>query len=403
MGSAAEAGAKPHRIFYALGPGDVVSSYRHWRDGKRVATETSLTWSGQFFDFCRTAGHRGYAVSSHADAQRLVDGPISVENRPKRPFRGGIQYHLSQALYAISIVATAVRWRADTAFVDSGTTHWLLLAPLKLAGIRIIGVLHNVPWPAGFKPTGLTQRLFLATEGLFWRHIATAVISVSPEGVRQVRELAGGGRPIALQCRAQFERGDFANVPAPPPLGAMPLRVLFAGRIERSKGVFDIVEIAKILSREGCDVRFDVCGGGPALDELVETIGKHGLETMVRTHGRLAREELLKFYGACHVLIVPTRSDFCEGMPMVCAEAILAGRPVITSPVSNAMDVIAGAVIPARTDDPKSYAEAIQRVSADPDTYERYRGASLSVQEQFYDRRCGFAAALERALSVEAT
>src|SRR4051812_46256472 len=123
---------KPLRILYALGPGDVVNSYRHWSKGSDYVAETSRTFSGQFFEFCRRAGHRGYAISYFPKREKLTDATMTAENRPKQLTRRGIRYHVSEALYAASIIMTALRWHADVVVCDSGTTHWALLTPLKL-------------------------------------------------------------------------------------------------------------------------------------------------------------------------------------------------------------------------------------------------------------------------------
>jgi glycogen synthase len=389
------------RLLYALGPGNVVDSYRNWRDGKDVLSETSRTYSGQFFDFCRRFRHCAYAISSFAHAERIVDGSMIIENRPKRLSGGGFRYHLSQALYAISIMLSAIRWRADAVIVDSGTTHWALLAPLKLAGIKVIASLHNVPWPSGYKPTTLVKRTVLASDAWFWRYIADAVLSVSPECERQVGELAGKLDAVAVQYRPQFNRADFVSILPPPARSSIPFRVLFAGRIEGNKGVFDIVEIARLLQRDSPGrVQFDICGSGSALPALNDSIERNGLTGVVRTHGKLLRPALLKMYAACHAVIVPTRSDFCEGMPMVCAEAILCHRPIITSRLSNAVDVLPGALAIATPDDPRSYADAIRRIVDDNAYYEGLSNACSTLQDQFYDERTSLTAALEKVFST---
>ena len=54
--------------------------------------------------------------------------------------------------------------------------------------------------------------------------------------------------------------------------------MLFVGRVEHDKGVFDLVEIAKELARKGLnDIGFDVCGVGGALDELKRSVAASGL------------------------------------------------------------------------------------------------------------------------------
>lgn len=391
------------RLMYACGPGDVVTSYRHWKAGEELLSETSRTYTGQFFELCAKYEHAGYAVSSSGPPELLQDGAISVENRPKPGEGSGIRHHLSQLRYAGSLMATALRWRADVVIVSSGTTHWAFLSPLKLCGISIVGALHNSPWPKGHKPSRWTRRAILATEAWFWRRIASAVVSVSPECERQIRELAGDGRLIAVQHRAQFRRVDFERVCPPPPITQSPLRVLFAGRIERSKGALDVLEMARTLEKERPGrVQFDICGDGPALPDLRAAISKEGIHN-VRTHGHLARPDLLKVYGESHVVVIPTRSDFSEGMPKVGAQAILCGRPVITSHLSNAEDVLPGALLLAAPDDPQSYVAAIRRLLDEPRLYESLCAACSPLQAQFYDPQHSLTAALQTTLGLLST
>jgi glycogen synthase len=395
-----ESSKDEHRVLYALGPGDVVTSYRNWRTGDEGVGETSLTYSGQFFEACRRRGYRGYAISSFRTAGIEADSVMVVENRPKRLVGQGLRYHVSQLLYGLSIMMTAIRWRAHVVFVDSGTTYWAVLAALRLANIRVGAVLHNVPWPAGHKPQEIGRRAILRSDGWFWRRRDIAVISVSPECERQVVELAGVFKGHAIQCRAQFRRGDFAAIEHPV-MDVRPFRIVFAGRVERDKGALDLVEIAKLLdARYPGQTRFDVCGGGSALEELRRLIETAGVGHLVHTHGRLNRPALLQIYARSHAFIIPTRSTFCEGMPMVCAEAVLAGRPFIAPPVTNALDVLNGAMLVAETDNPRSYAEKIGQLLEDPRQYEQLRAACPKVQEQFYDRQNSLTEAFSKAFDA---
>src|SRR5437868_6295623 len=148
-----ERAGPPRRILYALGPGDVVHAYREWRAGREFTAETSITYSSQFFDYCLQTGTEAFAVSSHPRREVVRDGLFVVENRPKRfANAGGALYHLSQFHYAASILWTALRQRPGAVIVDSGTTHWFLLAPLRIARIPVIASMHNALWPPGFPP-----------------------------------------------------------------------------------------------------------------------------------------------------------------------------------------------------------------------------------------------------------
>jgi glycogen(starch) synthase len=388
------------RVFYALGPGDVVDSYRKWNAGVDCVSETSVTFSGQFFDFCRANGVRAYAISSNPACEVLRDGAFIVENRPKvfaDPH--GLLFHLNQICYGLAIFLSALRFRADVVVADSGTTHWFVLSLFKLTRIRVVASLHNSYWACGFVPPGRVKQIIRGLDGWFWRRCADATLCVSPECQRQVETLAHSGNRPVFKFRCQFRPSDFASVPAPPAHDARPFRVLFAGRVEREKGVFDLLEIARCFKQEAPgQLQIEVCGGGDALDELTKEIAAQGLGDDILIRGKLKRPELLAAYGRSHVVIVPTRSTFCEGMPMVAAEAILTGRPVITSRLSNALDVLEGALVEAQPDDPASYVACLRKLMSDPAYYESCCQACPTVGRQFYDRDQGLAAAMERMM-----
>ena len=64
----------------------------------------------------------------------------------------GIAYHLAEIPYGLRLVAAAFRFRANVAVIDSGSSHYFVLGLLRLTGIKIVTVLHNTLWPAGFLP-----------------------------------------------------------------------------------------------------------------------------------------------------------------------------------------------------------------------------------------------------------
>lgn len=388
------------RVFYAIGPGNVVDSYRKWSAGLDCNSETSLTFSGQFFDFCRARGVRAYAVSSHPERETLRDGAFVVENRPK-PLANprGVLFHLNQIWYGLSIIASALRFKADVLVVDSGTTHWFVLSLLGLTRIRVVPSLHNSYWACGYMPAGKVKRTIRRLDGWFWRKTARASLCVSPECQRQIETLARYQNRPVFQFRCQFRPIDFETVPPPPPHEQRPFRVLFAGRVEREKGVFDLVDIAETFKREAPgQLQIDVCGGGDAFDELRQAIWDRGLTEDIVLHGKLKRPELVACYGRSHAVIVPTRSTFCEGMPMVAAEAILSGRPVITSRLSNALDVLEGALVEAQPDDPASYVTCLRRLMTDATYYQACCQACPTVGRQFYDRNQSLTAAFDRLM-----
>ena len=106
-----------------------------------------------------------------------------------------------------------------------------------------------------------------------------------------------------------------------------------------------------------------------------------------------------KMLGESHTVVVPTMSDSNEGFNQVVVESVLAGRPVITSVVCPAVKYVREAVFEVPPDDPKGYAEAILQLSDDLHTYDRTRAACSTYQEQFYDERNGWCAALKSIIA----
>jgi glycosyltransferase involved in cell wall biosynthesis len=389
-----------YRIFCVNGPGDTIKDWSEDQHDPR-----SITFKSQFNDFCRDVGAETYIVAYHEKKAIYRDGLFTLEHRPKpMPGAAGIRYYLAQALYTLSLVLTAVRFRADTAVLDSGTSQYFMLGLFKLAGIRIVIILHNTLWPTGFPPTRLVPRIIATLDSLFFRYAPLGIVGVSPECIRQVEQLTKGKHQPIYQIRAQFRREYFRAIPAPPPHNQPPFRIMFMGRITRDKGVFDILEMARrIEAQRRGRVRWEIHGVGPDLEELRRLHRELSLKETVFIYGWTSPQDAQDVYARSHVSIVPTRRDFCEGLPMTAIESVLAGRPVITSPVNPAFEVLRPACVEAQTDDIASYVQAIVKLIDDPDKYATLCKACSQLQDQFYDPEQGLRAALKKVLIIAKT
>lgn len=391
---------KKQRIFYAAsGPGDLVESHRRWKRREHNPTEVSITFSSQIQDFCARLGAECYMLSTHSRREIVADGDFTIEHRPK-PARHGLRFHLAEVAYGLGLLATALKFRARFALLDSGCTHFFVIALFRLFGIRVIPILHNTLWPSGFPPTRPVPRLVLWFDTFFWKWIPSAAIAVSPECERQVIAIAGRVCYPIRQIRAQFRPEYFTNIPPPPPHDRRPFRVMFIGRVERIKGVFDLLEMARRIedSHPGL-VRWEICGRGKDFEELVKRHQQLGLGDTVNLRGWTSLDDLIKVYGASHACIVPTRSSFTEGLAMTAAEAILSGRPLVTNPVVPALELLRSACVEAKTDDPESHMQAVLRLATDGDLYRRLCVACAGLHAQFYDsRRYGLTSVLQTVL-----
>jgi glycosyltransferase involved in cell wall biosynthesis len=382
------------KLFAALGPGDIVAAHRRQIRGETVPSETSIIYSGQILEFCRLRGIEVLAISHNDRVDQMTVGALHVENKPifLAKSRGGL-YHISQTLRAGYLLYRAKRFGADFALIASGSSHYFPLVIFWLFRIPVVVDFHNTLWPNGYpQATGL-RRVIRKLDGFFFRWISIGAMGVSPECGRQVCTLAAKAVPY-FDYRCQFRPNDFQFSHVPDRM----FRVAFVGRIERNKGALDVPLIAEYL--KGKKIKIEVCGDGPAMDELKRSVEEGKLWETVKIRGRLDRSSLLEVYQRSDAVLIPTRSDFAEGIPMVCGEAILSKLPIVTSRLSNALDVVGPGIKEANPDEPESYAKAIYELANNPTLCKEIRERCIVLSRQFIDRDKGIATALDKLLAL---
>lgn len=105
--------------------------------------------------------------------------------------------------------------------------------------------------------------------------------------------------------------------------------LLFASRLTRGKGAFDLLEAAKTLCPKFPHLKVAFAGKDTDGNELMRAIHDAGLQDRVLYLGFLNRSTLSGLVRASHVVVTPTRSHFPEGRCMIMAEALVLGKPVV--------------------------------------------------------------------------
>jgi glycosyltransferase involved in cell wall biosynthesis len=85
---------------------------------------------------------------------------------------------------------------------------------------------------------------------------------------------------------------------------------------------------------------------------------------------------------------------------MVVVEAMMAGRPVITSRVCPALEYVGDAAIEVQPDDQGAYYEAIVRLKSNRQLYEGLRASCGSMTKRFSDPSQGYGAAVRHVLEA---
>lgn len=111
-------------------------------------------------------------------------------------------------------------------------------------------------------------------------------------------------------------------------LQRVPRKIVFAGHVMATKGVFELVEACKQI--ENVDVR--IMGHIPDMaikEQLYDKAGK-GSEAWLHIVGARPFDEVLKEMLSCNVFALPT---YTEGFPNVIIESMACGCPIVTTPV----------------------------------------------------------------------
>lgn len=145
-----------------------------------------------------------------------------------------------------------------------------------------------------------------------------------------------------------------------------PLRLLFVGRLVRTKGVRDAVRAMARL--RDVDAVLDVIGDGPEREACEALVTEHGLAGRVVLHGRLAREEIDAYYRDADVFVFPS---YREPGGNVAFEAMAFGLPLIVCDrggPGNVVDDSCGIKLPAVSPDQLAadVAGAVRALAADP-------------------------------------
>lgn len=105
--------------------------------------------------------------------------------------------------------------------------------------------------------------------------------------------------------------------------------VLYIGRVEETKGVFDLLEACTPRLRKSHDTKLVYAGDGTELDRLRRRVGELRLGNKVRLLGMVPHKELAALIRASTVVVTPTQTAFPEGRCMATIEGLIMGKPVV--------------------------------------------------------------------------
>ena len=164
------------------------------------------------------------------------------------------------------------------------------------------------------------------------------------------------------------------------------LKVVFTGRMIKSKGVMEFIQAAVILRQKYYEkVEFLLCGG---LDSNPTALQKYELETLC--DGKYIKwlgfqSNIYEILKQCHIFVFP--SYYMEGLPKSIIDAQSAGLPVITTDWVGCRDTVIngenGFLVPVK--DAETLAKKIDLLLEDTELRQRMGKNARYFAEQNFD------------------
>jgi glycosyltransferase involved in cell wall biosynthesis len=240
---------------------------------------------------------------------------------------------------------------------------------IRLRGMAELICLHDGTWP---RPQ---HRMVFDLEREALR-LADRILYPGESVLRTYRrDVPGVDFSGAERVRLPFEPGAEPARRARDAGG--PLRILFAGRLQRVKGVLPLVEAC--LAGQDPNWRLTLVGADTETAPMNQSVRKTielmvGEDERVDVRGPLPHAELQALYNEFDLVAVP--SGF-ESWSNVALEALRAGVPVLAAPAGGLAEIVEDGVSGWHLDgtDREAIRRALERLLADRDEVERIRAS----------------------------
>ena len=106
------------------------------------------------------------------------------------------------------------------------------------------------------------------------------------------------------------------------------IKFVFVGRLMERKGLYELLEVAKMLKSENLNFQLDIFGGGTMAVLLKKIIDDNNLQSNVTLHGSVQNGWKKNYEGHCFVF-----PSWYEGFSGSLVEAMITGIPIIASDI----------------------------------------------------------------------
>lgn len=256
-------------------------------------------------------------------------------------------------------LADIVLIRASTPLLPFFKKHWKKPIVLMLVSDATLG-LENLPQPIWRKKLIMAWASWYAKKELQLARKSLTIVNsqmLFDELKAKVKDL-NLIQTTTLSTKDFFIREDSCQDTR--------IRLIFAGRISRIKGILDIIQAMANLRKEGYDLYFDLVGmvdkSSGILEEVDSLSDDLGMKGLVKYLGyRTAGPQLLEEYRNSDVFVIASQAS-SEGFPRTLWEAMASSTPIVATAVSSIPAFTKGAVELAEPKNVKDFTDKLRTV-----------------------------------------
>jgi len=226
---------------------------------------------------------------------------------------------------------------------------------------------------------------------------AAVIFTVSPKFTEMINQT--GARAVTIRPLMEFGEEDIIRNREYSSKGKY--RILFVGRIERNKGVFELAEAVRLLKEKRIkNFEVHMVGDGVDAQSLKDAIKRHSLSDFFVFQGTVTeRTALAEHYKNADIFVLPTHH---EGFPRVLYEAMIFGVPIMTTFVGGISTIMRDGINCCRLE-PKDAIGLSSQIMAFLGTYENRavvaRNATKTIIAYLSDKKDKPAVQLLKAIN----
>lgn len=161
--------------------------------------------------------------------------------------------------------------------------------------------------------------------------------------------------------------------------------ILFVGRLIKQKNLPFLFETFSEILKIHPNTRLMIIGTGAEKPKLKLMTQEMGIEAKIIWAGEVPHHEIVYYFAACDVFVLPS---LYEGFARVLMEAAAAGKPIVTTDVSGASDIvldgITGYIIPLNSKD--SLRDSVLRLLTNEDLAKEMGQRAKQYMRDRYNR-----------------